>query len=68
MHPYKQTLCTLRNHHSSKPPRQNTNYTSLKENEIGITEYTNKSKGFTGIIKQRYSFEMEKKIEFEFLQ
>lgn len=38
---------------SSKLPRQNAVYISLKEDEIGISEYTTTSKGFKGIIKQR---------------
>lgn len=49
-------LILLIRNYTPKPPRQNIVHSSLKENEIGITEYTTKSKGFTGIIKQRLIF------------
>lgn len=52
-------LFTRRNNGPNQPRQQNTNYSSLKEDEIGITEYTSKSKGFTGIIKQRYLLSTE---------
>lgn len=39
---------------SFKPPRHNIVHCSLKEDEIGITEYVTPTEGFTGIIKQRF--------------
>ncbi|XP_031640468.1 pseudouridylate synthase 7 homolog [Contarinia nasturtii] len=48
--PYQSTQ-----NNTTRPARQNVIYSSLKENEIGITEYTTTTNGFTGIIKQRIS-------------
>lgn len=50
-----------------RAPRQNVVYTSLKEDEIGITEYTTTTKGFTGIIKQRLALIRNRIVLISFL-